>query len=62
MNQKAESPQEPVTESNWNPTSWQSLEAKQQATYPDQAELQKTLDELSQLPPLVTSWEILALK
>ena len=62
MNQNAESPQEPATESNWSPTSWQSREAKQQATYPDQAELQETLDELSQLPPLVTSWEILALK
>ena len=62
MNQKAENPQAPVTESNWTPTSWQLREAKQQATYPDQAELQKTLIELSRLPPLVTSWEILALK
>ena len=46
----------------WQPDSWQSREAKQQASYPDQAELQKTIDELASLPPLVTSWEILSLK
>lgn len=62
MNQKAESPEDPNISSNWQPGSWQSREAKQQATYPDQDELQATLTELSQLPPLVTSWEILALK
>jgi len=49
-------------ETNWSPNSWQSREAKQQAIYPDHAELQRALDELSHLPPLVTSWEILALK
>lgn len=62
MNQKAESPEEPNNSSNWHPGSWQSREAKQQATYPDQEELQASLTELSQLPPLVTSWEILSLK
>ncbi len=62
MNQKAESPEDPNISSNWQPGSWQSREAKQQATYPDQDELQATLTELSQLPPLVTSWEILSLK
>ncbi|NNK99126.1 MAG: 3-deoxy-7-phosphoheptulonate synthase class II [Xanthomonadales bacterium] len=49
-------------ESNWQPASWQAFEAKQQAHYPDQAALQAALDELSSLPPLVTSWEILSLK
>jgi 3-deoxy-7-phosphoheptulonate synthase len=62
MNQKAESPEDPNLSSDWQPGSWQSREAKQQATYPDQEELQATLTELSQLPPLVTSWEILSLK
>ena len=54
---------EPIKEVDaWKPTSWQSLEAKQQATYPDLAHLQATLDKLSGLPPLVTSWEILSLR
>jgi 3-deoxy-7-phosphoheptulonate synthase len=46
----------------WQPDSWQSREAKQQATYPDQLALQNALTELSTLPPLVTSWEILSLR
>ena len=62
MSQKAEQ-QDTLTENkDWQPTSWQSREAKQQASYPDQEALQETLDELSGLPPLVTSWEILSLK
>ena len=46
----------------WQPSSSQSRKAKQQANYPDQSALQSVLDELSDLPPLVTSWEILSLK
>lgn len=34
----------------------------QQPEYPDPEALQKALDELAALPPLVTSWEIVALK
>lgn len=49
-------------EGGWQPSSWQSRLAKQQAHYPDPTALQKALDELSGLPPLVTSWEILSLK
>jgi len=49
-------------ENGWQPASWQSQQAKQQATYTDQAALQETLEELSGLPPLVTSWEILSLR
>jgi 3-deoxy-7-phosphoheptulonate synthase len=62
MNQKAEHLQTSDEDNGWKPASWQSREAKQQATYPDQEALQATLDELSALPPLVTSWEILSLK
>ena len=62
MNQKAENLESPIKKDDWHPTSWQSREAKQQASYPDQAELQAALAELSSLPPLVTSWEILSLK
>lgn len=36
---------------DWLPDSWQSFEAAQQATYPDQAALQKALQRLAQLPP-----------
>jgi len=62
MNPETENLDRSVEESVWQPDSWQSREAKQQANYPDQAALQDALDELSQLPPLVTSWEILSLK
>ncbi|KAA9131814.1 3-deoxy-7-phosphoheptulonate synthase class II [Marinihelvus fidelis] len=46
----------------WRPDSWQEKVAAQQAIYPDAGELDKALTELSGLPPLVTSWEILALR
>ena len=62
MIQEAESTVSSAGESEWLPTSWQSRKALQQANYPDQAALQASLDELSGLPPLVTSWEILSLK
>jgi 3-deoxy-7-phosphoheptulonate synthase len=47
---------------NWNPASWRGFPAVQQPIYADQAELQVSLDQLGALPPLVTSWEILALR
>jgi len=47
---------------DWAPDSWQSFEALQQANYPDQQVLQAALKKLADLPPLVTSWEILALR
>jgi 3-deoxy-7-phosphoheptulonate synthase len=43
---------------DWSPTSWQKKNAAQQATYSDKAALARVLDEMSALPPLVTSWEI----
>jgi 3-deoxy-7-phosphoheptulonate synthase len=46
----------------WKPDSWTGRETLQQATYPDQDELATVLKRLSQLPPLVTSWEILSLR
>ena len=46
----------------WTPTSWQSKPAAQQPTYPQPLHLERTLRELSTLPPLVTSWEIEGLK
>src|SRR5690606_19818844 len=46
----------------WSPTSWQDRPASQQPTYPDPDALARVVAELSRLPPLVTSWEIEALK
>jgi 3-deoxy-7-phosphoheptulonate synthase len=47
---------------DWHPASWQTREAAQQPTYPDRDRLDRAVAELSQLPPIVTSWEIEALK
>ncbi len=46
----------------WSPTSWQKKPIKQQVVYPDCPALKKVLDHLSELPPLVTSWEVETLK
>ena len=46
----------------WAPDSWQARPSAQMPTYPDQQALQEALQELRALPPLVTSWEIMALK
>ena len=47
---------------DWAPSSWRSRPAAQQPVYPDAAALAEVEAELSRLPPLVTSWEILSLK
>jgi len=46
----------------WRPDSWSQRETLQQAIYPDRAALAAVLERLSQLPPLVTSWEVLSLR
>ncbi|HEV8631521.1 MAG TPA: 3-deoxy-7-phosphoheptulonate synthase, partial [Thermoanaerobaculia bacterium] len=47
---------------DWQPDSWRQLPALQQPLYPDPAALERTVAELAQLPPLVTSWEVEGLK
>jgi len=47
---------------DWTPASWRDHPAQQLPTYPDQAVLAEVQEELRALPPLVTSWEIAALK
>lgn len=47
---------------DWRPDSWQQRPAVQQPVYPDPAALEQVLQQLRELPPLVTSWEILALR
>lgn len=48
--------------SSWSPTSWQKFTYSQAATYPDELQLTRVVDELSKLPPLVTSGEIKKLR
>ncbi|WP_428097037.1 class II 3-deoxy-7-phosphoheptulonate synthase [Candidatus Rariloculus sp.] len=48
--------------SDWHPASWQTRDAAQQPNYSDQGRLEAVVGQLSQLPPLVTSWEVEALK
>jgi 3-deoxy-7-phosphoheptulonate synthase len=50
------------SDSSWTPVSWQSKPALQQPQYPSREELDLVVAQMSQLPPLVTSWEISALK
>ncbi|HEY0973687.1 MAG TPA: 3-deoxy-7-phosphoheptulonate synthase class II [Solimonas sp.] len=52
----------PVLAADWRPDSWQSKPATQQPAYPDAEALRRVLEQLRQLPPLVTSWEVNALK
>ena len=47
---------------DWSPQSWQGRPAVQQPAWPDPAALDGALAEVGALPPLVTSWEVLALK
>jgi 3-deoxy-7-phosphoheptulonate synthase len=47
---------------DWTPGSWRGRTALQQPEYPDAVAFARTLDELRQLPPLVTSWEIVSLR
>jgi 3-deoxy-7-phosphoheptulonate synthase len=47
---------------DWRPESWQNFSALQQANYPDPEALDQALQKLADLPPLVTSWEILSLR
>jgi 3-deoxy-7-phosphoheptulonate synthase len=43
---------------DWSPDSWKRLAAAQQPSYADPVEVDRAMDALSKLPPLVTSWEI----
>ncbi len=54
---------QPVTlPADWAPDSWRAKPAAQMPSWPDAGALAEALAELRRLPPLVTSWEILALK
>jgi 3-deoxy-7-phosphoheptulonate synthase len=51
-----------VDRRHWSPGSWRNFPAAQQPEYPDPAALARVLAELSQLPPLAVSWEIVQLR
>lgn len=46
----------------WSPESWKSKQAAQAIHYADPRALEAAVDKLRSLPPLVTSWEVEALK
>src|SRR4051812_48096882 len=46
----------------WSPTSWTEKPAAQQVSYGDPEALTRVIAEMSRLPPLVTSWEVEALR
>jgi len=52
----------PDARDGWSRDSWRERPLLQQPDYPDPAALATVLAELERLPPLVTSWEIEALK
>jgi 3-deoxy-7-phosphoheptulonate synthase len=47
---------------DWSPQHWTAFPALQQPDYPNAAELDRALQELAGLPPLVTSWEVESLR
>lgn len=47
---------------NWSPESWKQKPLRQGIAYPDERALAAALEQLGQLPPLVTSWEVEKLK
>ncbi len=51
-----------MTGAAWSPDSWHASPAIQQPTYADSTEVERVVGRLAQLPPLVTSWEIEALR
>lgn len=46
----------------WSPVSWKKFSYQQAATYPDETQLTRVVEQLRQLPPLVTSGEVKNLK
>ena len=47
---------------SWSPQTWRALPCAQQPVYPDRAALDRVLEEVASLPPLVTSYEIESLR
>jgi 3-deoxy-7-phosphoheptulonate synthase len=50
------------TSVEWRPDGWASKPAIQQPVYQDRERVRQVVEQLGQLPPLVTSWEVEALR
>ncbi len=50
------------TSHEWSPEAWKQKTLRQGIAYPDERALAAALEQLGQLPPLVTSWEVERLK
>ncbi|MDZ7717048.1 MAG: 3-deoxy-7-phosphoheptulonate synthase class II [Balneolaceae bacterium] len=61
FNEKTVAP-EVANPEDWSPVSWKNFPIKQMPEYPSQEELDKVYKELRTYPPLITSWEVEALK
>jgi 3-deoxy-7-phosphoheptulonate synthase len=53
---------DPSRMSEWSPASWETRPVGQEVGYDDPAEVRAVVGRLRALPPLVTSWEVEALK
>jgi 3-deoxy-7-phosphoheptulonate synthase len=53
---------QPRSSTPWSPTSWKAKPAAQCVAYQCQEEADRIVEQISKLPPLVTSWEVLDLK
>ncbi len=51
-----------MSSDTWTKSSWKNFPALQQPTWPDQGAVERTLNHLSTLPPLVFAGEIRSLK
>ena len=51
-----------IAPAGWAPDSWRRFPAEQQPAYADAAAIAEVVRQLAELPPLVTSWEVEALK
>ncbi|HUI80278.1 MAG TPA: 3-deoxy-7-phosphoheptulonate synthase class II [Bryobacteraceae bacterium] len=47
---------------DWSPDSWKTKQAAQAVAYSCQEEVDRVVEQIAKLPPLVTSWEVLGLK
>jgi 3-deoxy-7-phosphoheptulonate synthase len=47
---------------DWSPDLWTRRPAEQQPTYRDSVALQRVVEQMSRLPPIVVSWEVEALR
>ncbi len=52
----------PAEALEWSPSSWRRRAAAQQPAYCSEAGVARAVEEISHLPPLVTSWEVRALQ